>query len=109
MWLDVVRACRPDTMTATATKPAATTAASLRTDDFRPCLRCRDEPAQPVLERHLGLPPEHLPRARDVGLAHLRVVDRQRLEDDLARRARHLEDEAREFEQRELGRVAEVD
>ena len=36
--------------------------------------------------------PSSVARARDVGLAHLRIVDRQRLVDDLRARAGHLDD-----------------
>src|SRR4029078_2123803 len=41
---------------------------------------------QPFLEPDLRLPTEQLARLLDVGLAHLRIVDRQRLEHDLRRR-----------------------
>jgi hypothetical protein len=37
-----------------------------------------------LFELDFGLPTEHLLGAGDVGLADLRVVDRQRFEDDLA-------------------------
>src|SRR3954452_19374470 len=42
-----------------------------------------DRLAEAVAQPALRLPAEQVPRARDVRLAHLRVVDRQRLEDDL--------------------------
>ena len=64
--------------------------------------------AQPLVEIDLGLPAEQLARAGDVGLPHLRVVDRQRLEDDLARRARDLDHRLGQLEHRELVRVADV-
>src|SRR4051795_8021089 len=57
----------------------------------------------------LRLPVELLACERDVGLANLRIVDRERLVDDLRPRARHVDDLARELEQRELLRVADVD
>jgi hypothetical protein len=41
-------------------------------------------------------------------VAHLRIVDRQRLVHDLRARARHLDDRARQLQQRELVWVAEV-
>jgi hypothetical protein len=44
-----------------------------------------DRRRQPFLERHLRLPPQQRPRAGDVGLAHLRIVGRERSEDQLAR------------------------
>src|SRR6476659_7936062 len=95
--------------TAKAARPAAKAAAALRTDDFRPGLDRVDEPPEPLLEGHLRLPAEHLLRARDVRLAHLGIVDRERLENDLARRARRAQHELRELDQRELAGVAEVD
>ena len=64
---------------------------------------------QPVLEGDLRLPPQQLPGPCDVRLAHLRVVDRQRLEHDLARRAGGLDHLLRELEQRVLGWIADVD
>src|SRR5947209_3727624 len=67
-----------------------------------------DHAPEPLLELDLGFPAEHLLRARDVGLPLLRIVDRQRLEDDLARRAGDLELLLRQLEQRELLRVADV-
>src|SRR5690242_8306886 len=97
-----------DRATARAATPAANAAPALRTEDFRPGLNRVDKPPEPVLERYFGLPPEHLARARDVGLPHLRIVHRQCLEDDLARRARDLQDDLRELDQRELSRIAEV-
>ena len=52
----------------------------------------RQHPAQPFLELDLGRPTEELPGARDVRLAHLWVVDGERLIDDLALRARDAQD-----------------
>jgi hypothetical protein len=43
------------------------------------------EPRETILELDFGLPPEYLARARNVRLAYLRIVHRQRLEDDFAR------------------------
>src|SRR3990170_1463260 len=64
--------------------------------------------AEPLVERDLRLPGQDLLRAGDVRLADLRVVDRQRLEDDLAAAAPDLEHLLRQLEQRELLRVADV-
>src|SRR5881296_3782734 len=64
--------------------------------------------AQAVLERHFGLPRQNLARSGDVGLADLGIVDGERFENDLARRAAHAEDDPRELEQRVLAGVAEV-
>src|SRR5919199_805147 len=90
---------------AKASPPA--TNANLRND--RLPSRGAEHPPQPVLELHLGLPPEQLPRPRDVGLAHLRVVDRERLVDDLALRPRDAQDRLGQLVERELVRVPEVD
>src|SRR5256885_7686517 len=68
----------------------------------------REHPSEPLLQLDLRLPAEHLLRPRDVGLAHLGVVDRERLVDDLARRPRHPEHRLRELVERELARVADV-
>src|SRR5581483_2149456 len=103
-----VEAESDETDTARAAKPAAASAATLRTEDFHPDLDRVDQPAEPFLERDLRLPPEHLLRARDVGLPHLRVVDRKRLEHHLARRAGHGQHESRQLEQRELAGIADV-
>src|ERR687888_26705 len=51
---------------------------------------------------------EAVPRARDVRLANLRVVDGERLVDDLALGARDAQDCLGELVQRELVRVADV-
>ena len=76
----------PDGATSPATRAATAArtprAAYLRTD----LLQGRKHSAQAFLELDLGLPAEQLLGARDVGLPDLRVVDGQRLEDDLARR-----------------------
>src|SRR5262249_45447026 len=106
---DAAEAENADRATARAATPAAKAAAALRTEYFRPGLDRVDQPPEAVLERHLRLPAENLLRARDVRLAHLGIVHRQRLEDDLARRPRHAQHEVGELDQRELARVAEVD
>src|SRR5215213_11723825 len=64
---------------------------------------------EPLAELDLRLPAQLLARERDVGLAHLRVVGRERLVDDLRARARDLDDLLGELEQRELVRIADVD
>src|SRR5438105_1274840 len=92
---------------AAAVRVAAITASRLDTYRLRPDRG--DRAAQPVLELDLGLPAEALARLRDVRLANLRIVLRKGLEDDLALRAGHLQDDVRELEQGELLRVAEVD
>ena len=56
-----------------------------------------------------GLPAQDLLGQRDIGLAHLRVIGRERLEDDLRLRARDLDHRLRELQQRELVGVADVD
>ena len=61
-----------------------------------------------VVERDLRLPAEQLAGARDVGLALLRVVGRQRLVDDLAAAAPDLDHLLGQLEQGELLRVADV-
>src|SRR4051812_40796258 len=71
--------------------------------------RLLDRLLQPVLERDLRLPAEQVLGAGDVGLADLRVVDGQRLVDDLRARAGHLDHGLGELEQRVLVLVADVD
>src|SRR5262245_62352314 len=70
----------------------------------------RLEPAaEPLFEVDLGRPAEDLAGARDVGPAYLRVVGRERLEDDLTCRARDADHRLRELEHRHfVVRVAEV-
>src|SRR5581483_5037797 len=92
---------------AAAARVAARTRTGLHTDRLS-TVRGK-HPPQTLLELDLRLPAEDLLRAGDVRLAHLRVVHRQRLEDDLARRPRHLQHGLRKLEDRELARVAEVD
>src|SRR5215472_14723235 len=68
------------------------------------CLRLerRDPPAQTLLEIDLGLPTENLARTRDVRSPDLRIVDRPRLERDLAGRPGHADHRLRELEHRHL-------
>src|SRR3954452_18217265 len=61
-----------------------------------------DGSPQAFLELDLGLPAEDVPGQGDVGLAHLRVVGRQRLVDDLGLRSRHLDHRLGQLQQREL-------
>src|SRR5947209_14230907 len=68
-----------------------------------------DGPAQSLAEVHLGGPSELLAGQGDVGLADLRVVGGQRLEDDLRARPGDLDDRLGELQQRELVGVADVD
>src|SRR5687767_8754493 len=94
----------------TATRPARRRVASLGTNNSDLSgTEGFDRAPEAVFELHLRLPAEHLARARDVGLAHVRVVDREGLEDDLALGARDPDDRLGELEQRHLGRVAKVD
>src|SRR5438876_10789196 len=87
------------------TTTAAQTAAQPPTSflDTRRLSPVRRQPAaQALLEIDLRLPAEHLARARDVGPPHLRIVDRQRLECDLARRAGDADHRLGELEHRHL-------
>src|SRR6185369_3091727 len=68
-----------------------------------------EEALEALVQLDLGLPAQHLLGARDVGLTHLRVVDGQRLEDDLRLRACYTDDRLGELEQRHLMRVPDVD
>src|SRR5437899_871954 len=99
--------CRP-AVAAGAERPAATRRATARPPSLLHTYRLSseggDHAAEAFVELDLGLPPQHVLHASDVGLANLRVVDRQRLEDDLARRADDLQHLLRELEQRELVR-----
>src|SRR5919109_846859 len=103
---------RPEAGARSAARPAtaATTAAKkrMRLRNDRMFAKRAEHPAQTLLERDLGLPAQDLLRARDVGLPDLRVVDRQRLEDDLARRGGHAEDGLRQLKDGELAGVAQV-
>ena len=73
-------------------KPAAAARVAARTrhgldTDGRPS----EHPPEAVLELDLRLPAEHLARARDVRLAHLRVVDGSASNTISLRRAGHLD------------------
>src|SRR2546423_7552643 len=92
---------------AAAITVAARTSRALDTDWFS-TVRGK-HPRQPFVELNLGLPPEQLLRAGDVRAALLRIVDRQRLVDDLAVRAGQPEDGLRKLKDRELAGVADVD
>src|SRR2546425_7866929 len=85
---------------------AATAPTRLYNDRLPP--KRTEHSAQAFLEVDFRLPIQNLLRARDVGLTLLWVVDRQRLVDELARRARDAEYRVGELEQRELVRVADV-
>src|SRR3954470_2887980 len=63
---------------------------------------------EPLAQLHGRFPAEQLAGERDVGLADLRIVGRQRLEDDLRPRAGDLDHRLGQLEQRELVRVADV-
>src|SRR5436190_20064407 len=67
-----------------------------------------DRVAQALVEPHLGLPAEHLARARDVRLADLRVVDRKFAMHDAALASGERTDALGEIHHRHLGRVADV-
>src|SRR5215813_4589970 len=88
---------------AAAARVAARTRHGLDTDR-----RPSQHAPEPVFELDLRLPAEQLAGAGDVGLADLRVVDGQRLVDDLAARAGHLEDGLGQLQDRDLPRVADV-
>src|SRR6266851_458914 len=64
--------------------------------------------AQAFVGVHARLPPEQRARARDVGLTHLRVVLRQRLEDDFAVPAGEADDALGQVEEGHLLRVPDV-
>src|SRR2546423_6409930 len=68
----------------------------------------REHPSDPLLQLDLGLPAENLLRPGDVRLANLGIVDRERLVDDLPRRAGDAEDGLGELVERELARVPDV-
>src|SRR5919204_5252305 len=85
------------------TRRAAAATALLDTDGLP--AEGREHPSEPLLQLDLRLPAENLLRPRDVRLADLGIVDRERLVDDLARRAGHPEDGVGELVQRELARV----
>src|SRR5919202_4924133 len=103
--------CRLAPAAGTATRTTAATAAAaraMRLHTYRLPTERLEHPAQALVEIDLGLPAEDLLRAGDVGLAHLRVVDRQGLVDDLALRAGDAQDLLGQLVERELVRVADV-
>src|SRR5256714_8523377 len=68
----------------------------------------REHPSEPLLQLDLRLPAEHLLGPSDVRLADLRIVDREGLVDDLARRAGDAEHGLGELVERELARIPDV-
>src|SRR4051794_21512123 len=107
---DAVAACSATSVTRSATPSASEERASfdLDTKRFRLSSKRVEQAAEALLEPDLGLPPQHLARPRDIRLAHLGIVHRQRLEDDVARRARCLHDGLGELQERHLLGVADV-
>src|SRR3989440_5365259 len=96
-------------LAAGATTRAATTAARtavLDTDGLP--AEGREHPSEPLLQLDLRLPAEPLLGPRDVRLADLGIVDRERLVDHLARRAGDAEHGLGELVERELARVSDV-
>src|SRR3954465_1071862 len=69
----------------------------------------RQHAPQPLLELDFRLPAQHLPGSGDVGLANLWIVDRKGLVPDLALRRGHSDNSLREFQNRKLLGIAEVD
>src|SRR3954449_13287387 len=67
-----------------------------------------DRPLEAIAQRALLAPAQQLLRERRVGLADLRVVGGERLEDDLGFRADHLDHRFGELEQCELVGIADV-
>src|SRR5204863_361288 len=101
-------ACAAGTARAAAkTRIAAKTPICLRNDRLPP--EGGQHPFQPLFELDLWLPAEQLLGARAVWLAHLRVVDRQRLVDDLALGAGDAEHGFGQLVERELPWIAQVD
>src|SRR5438876_2986011 len=89
-----------------SSRTATTTPMRLRNERLPP--ERPDHAPESLLELDLRFPAGHLARARDVRLAHLRIVDRKSLVDDLALRAGDAKDRLREVVHRELVRIAEV-
>src|SRR2546421_1078406 len=82
---DAVAACSATSIARSATPTASDERAIfLDTKRFRLSSERVEQAAEAFVEPDLGLPSQHLARPRDIRLAHLRIVDRQRLEDDLA-------------------------
>src|SRR2546425_4263949 len=94
-------------------KPAATrtiaAATPMRLGNDRLPSETRQHAAQAFLELNLGLPAEELARTGDIGLPDLRIVNGQRLVDDLALRAGDAENGLSELVERELARGPDID
>src|ERR671936_1966162 len=97
-----------DGATTSATASAATARLPRLYTDGLPA-EGREHPSEPLLQLDFRLPTENLFRPRDVRLADLGIVDRERLVHDLARRAGHAEHGVGQLVQRELARVPDVD
>src|ERR671934_2099074 len=96
-------------------KPATRIVASVKTISLLdmdslslPFLRGQHS-AQPLFKWNFRFPAEYLAGARDVGLTHLRVVDRECFEHDFTLRRGDSDHGLGELEQGQLGRIAEVD
>src|SRR5882724_9213065 len=93
-------------------KPAATKAIAaatpIRLDNDRLPSETRQHAMQAFLELYLRLPPEQLAGSGDVRLPDLRIVDGQRLVDDLALRPGDAEDDLGQLVQSELTGIAEI-
>src|ERR671929_2096897 len=96
--------CFPLAVAPAVTSPATRTVARVNTISFLdmnslslPFLRGQHS-AQPLFECHFRLPAEHLLGARDVGLAHLGIVDREGFVHDLALRRGDADDGLGELE-----------
>src|SRR6478752_2582350 len=94
--------------TRAATRAAAATQMATQRNGCVPTERA-GRATQSFFVLDLGLPPEKLPRPRDVRLADLRIIDRKCFEHDRAGRSGHADDRFGELEQGHLGRVADVD
>src|SRR5215211_6300130 len=105
-----VAAVRAPAVSGSASRAAATAAAATMTALDRNGFPSHgaEHAAKAVLELDLGLPTEQLAGARDVGLAHLRIVDWERLEHDVTGRPGDPYDDLCELDERVLGRVADV-
>src|ERR1051325_2719863 len=102
--------CRAADAAGTASPAARTSTAPMtpiRPRNGRPPPRRPEQPLETLLQLDLGLPCEQLARARDVRLSYLRIVDGERLVDDLALRAGQAQHRLRELVQRELVRIAQ--
>src|SRR2546423_14551831 len=107
--------CLPPAVAPAEISTATRVVASVKTISFLdmnslslPFLRGQHS-AQPFFQWNFRLPAEHLAGARDVGLTHLRVVDGECFEHDLALGRGNADDGLCELEQAELGRIPEID